>query len=653
MEQNPIIGLRHSRCLIRIVGYILKTNLAWVNRDSIKPVLYPKLTDCRKITPDKPTNANSYSDADFFKLTAMQGEQTKTTAFEFVRMFDGFKFKPKAKQIIDSLSLNGLRVSDIFNDRAKVTALHSAMKLASKPIQHKHLGAIGESNLVARLENVTRHKYGKVEGVIEGVPYVFEVLIADCGDTGGAFYGVNHSPTYSDFLSGYWITIDKFEGGGIQGLVNSVIGATKNTVVCHLIGIGLKFTDKGKNSLDLSRDALLEIAAAVVQVAKSIKRGSSNVVKFEGETPQKVTIKDAIFAVLNDAINLSTDNGRLYANVRNVFYKARELAQLDKPLEYNYFSQTIVPEYWQQNGRNRQIYNDARGMLYEPHSNKFLPLGTIEVDGYELPEYEYNKILYIEKKGLWHTVKSAGLHKKYDMAVIAGEGFASVAIRELLDRAQAGSDYTVFVLHDADSYGYNIARTLQSETTRMPNHNITVIDLGLFVQDALDIGIEPETHDRKNKLTENLTNLNAIEREYFEGVPKGKIFECKRMELNALTANQLVDYIDNGIARAIAENGLTNKIVPPETVLHDTAADIRNDKLKQLAMNALIEKYAINEKVNQFVQSMTFDNELFAGGVGGYLISNELETWRDGLNDLTDKQIAANQGAIDNLIVNL
>jgi hypothetical protein len=179
-------------------------------------------------------------------------------------------------------------------------------------------------------------------------------------------------------------------------------------------------------------------------------------------------------------LTLSTDNGRLYANVRNVFYKARELAQLDKPLEYNYFSQTIVPEYWQQNGRNRQIYNDARGMLYEPHSDQFLPLGTIEVDGYELPEYEYNKILYIEKKGLWHTVKSAGLHKKYDMAVIAGEGFASVAIRELLDRAQAGSDYTIFVLHDADSYGYNIARTLQAETARMPNHNITVIDLGLF-----------------------------------------------------------------------------------------------------------------------------------------------------------------------------
>jgi hypothetical protein len=632
-----------------------ENKFSMVNRDSSKPVLYPKLTDCRKITPDKPTNAHSYSPADFFKLTAMQGEQTKTTAFEFVRTFDGFKFKPKAKQIIDPLELSGKKVADIFNDRAKVTALHSAMKLASKPIQHKHLGAIGETNLLARLENITRNAYRKIEGVIDGVPYVFEVLIADCGDTGGAFYGVNHSPTYSDFLNGYWITIDKFEGGGIQGLVNSVIGATKNTVICHLIGIGLKFTDKGKNSLDLPRDALLEMAGVVVQVAKSIKRGSNNVVKFEGETPsQKVTIKDAVFAVLDDAIAKSTDNGRLYANVRNVFYKARELAQLDKPLEYNYFSQTIVPEYWQQNGRNRQIYNDARGMLYEPHSGEFLPLGTIEVDGYQLPEYQYNKILYIEKKGLWHTVKSAGLHKKYDMAVIAGEGFASVAIRELLDRAQAGSDYTVFVLHDADSYGYNIARTLQAETTRMPNHNITVIDLGLFVQDALDIGIEPETHDRKTKLTENLTNLNAIEREYFEGVPKGKTFECKRMELNALTASQLVDYIDNGIARAIAENGLTNKIVPPENVLTDTANELRHDKLMHNVKTALIEKYGIEQMARQIVESVQFDDsDSLTGGVTDYLVNNELETWRNGLEQITGKQIAANQSVIDGLIVNL
>lgn len=623
---------------------------------SIEPAItYKRLGDCSKITPNKPINAHSFTDNDFYTLAYATAKQANKPIGEFIRQFDGLKSTTKAKVIASETTGAARFVSDIVEHRETVTALHSAMKSASKPIEAKHLGAIGETYLLARLNDVANHKYKKIEGFIDGVPYVFEVLIADCNDTGGAIYGVNHSPTYDDFLGGYTITIDKFKGDGIHGLVNSVIGSTKHTVICHLIGIGLKFKDKGKTSLDVPDDVLFAIGGLVIQVAKSVKRGSS-VVKLDGE--KEPTFKAACFDVLNNAIALATDNDKTPMSVRGVYYKVRELVQSfkTKPLVYDTFTD-ILTQFWAINGRNKKVYSDARGLMYEPHSGVFLPLGSMEVDGYIFPPFQFDKILFIEKKGLWHTVKSVGLHQKYDMAVIASEGFATVAIRDLLDRAQTSEKMTIFALHDADPAGYEIARTLQEATRTMPNHNIIVIDLGLFVQDALDIGIEPETFERTNKLSKEL-NLNAIERELFEGVAakndKGKpCFKCKRMELNALTASQLVDYIDNGIARAIAENGLTNKVIPPETVLSETAADLRTDKLKQLAMNALIEKYGIKEKVNQFVESMTFDDQLFTGDVGGYLISNELETWRDGLNDLTDNQIAANQTMIDDLIVNL
>jgi hypothetical protein len=636
-----------------------ENKLSMVNRDSIKPVFYPKLTDCKKITPDKPTNAHSYNEPAFLKHAAYHGEQTKITVYEYARTFQGLTNKKIVSPIIDVLNLSGARVSDIYNDRAKVTALHSAMKVASKPIQHKHLGAIGETNLLARLENVTRNAYRKIEGLIDGVPYVFEVLIAECSDREGEFLGVNHSPTYKDFLSDCYFRVDKVSGFGIRGLMDSVIDRTKYTFICHLIGIGLNFKDKGKTSVELPDSVQNEIAAAIVQVGKSIKRGSSNVVQFEGEN-KTVSFKKAVVSVLPDAIAKATDNNRLPANVRSVYYKVREFIQEFKNGELTYKNfNTILTDYWLENGRNKMVYNDPRGLLYEPHNDAVLPLGSMEVDGYEFPTFQFDKILFIEKKGLWHTVKSAGLHKKYDMAVIASEGFATVATRDLLERAQTCENMTIFSLHDADPAGYEIARTLQEATRAMPNHNITVIDLGLFVQDALDIGIEPETFFRTDDLSEKLvTRLNPIEREHFEGVvgtrkKGGKTingFECKRIELNALSAGQLVQYIDNGIARAITDNKLTNKVIPPETVLNETAADLRTDKLKTLALNALIEKYAINEKVNQFVQAMTFDDIEFAGDVGGYLISNELETWRDGLNDLTDNQIAANQSVIDDLI---
>jgi hypothetical protein len=109
--------------------------------------------------------------------------------------------------------------------------------------------------------------------------------------------------------------------------------------------------------------------------------------------------------------------------------------------------------------------------------------------------------------------------------------------------------------------------------------------------------------------------LNAIEREFFEGVPKGKTFECKRIELNALTANQLIDYIDGGIARAIAENGLTNKIVPPEIVLTDTANQLRHDKLLHNVKTALIEKYGIEQMARQIVESITIESTDLTNGV--------------------------------------
>ncbi|MCU7836219.1 MAG: hypothetical protein KZQ83_13335 [gamma proteobacterium symbiont of Taylorina sp.] len=62
-----------------------------------------------------------------------------------------------------------------------------------------------------------------------------------------------------------------------------------------------------------------------------------------------------------------------------------------------------------------------------------------------------------------------------------------------MDNAQKGQDYTIFVLHDADPDGYNIARTLQEETARMPDHNIEVIDLGLSILHAVAMELENET----------------------------------------------------------------------------------------------------------------------------------------------------------------
>ena len=86
-------------------------------------------------------------------------------------------------------------------------------------------------------------------------------------------------------------------------------------------------------------------------------------------------------------------------------------------------------------------------------------LGTREVEAYELPPWQFDKVLYIEKTGLEAQLAPYRLGQRYDMAIIYGQGLPPTACRKLLARSEF-RDMKIFVLHDADIDGYNIARTL-------------------------------------------------------------------------------------------------------------------------------------------------------------------------------------------------
>src|SRR5262245_15872639 len=147
------------------------------------------------------------------------------------------------------------------------------------------------------------------------------------------------------------------------------------------------------------------------------------------------------------------------------------------------------------------------------------------------------------------------------MAVVAGEGYASEACRVLFASAEKGKDYQLFVAHDADPHGYNIARTLREETARMPGHRVKVFDLGLKLGDALALGLPTEEFTRKKALPRGLT-LDETEREYFEGRRAGpKSWVCRRVELNALSGPALVAHIERGLREA----GVRGKVIPPDS----------------------------------------------------------------------------------------
>lgn len=163
------------------------------------------------------------------------------------------------------------------------------------------------------------------------------------------------------------------------------------------------------------------------------------------------------------------------------------------------------------------------------------------------------------------VLAEAQLGNRHDIAIIASEGYATEAIRTLLERAERHCQ--LFVLHDADADGYNIARTLCEETARMPWYEVDVVDLGLTVGDGLAMGLEAETFTQDKNLPQDLLDkLGKDERAFLQGRPTGTqrngrtTWTRNRIELNAMTGPQLIAYIE----RRLAEEGAAGKVLPED-----------------------------------------------------------------------------------------
>ena len=282
-----------------------------------------------------------------------------------------------------------------------------------------------------------------------------------------------------------------------------------------------------------------------------------------------------------------------------------------------------MEEYQRQHGAIRGLYYDPRGVLYEPHTGKAIPLGTREVESYQFPDWLYNKILFVEKKGLMPILQAAKLAERYDMAIIAGEGYASEAVRQLFDTASKNQGYQLFVLHDSDPAGYNIARTLREETRRMPGYQVEVIDLGLALEEALGMRLQTEKFTRKNALPGGI-KLSDLEREYFEGRQEGrKSWICQRVELNAFTAPALVHYIEAKLEAA----GALGKVIPPEEDLMHQARGIFREEVDDLVDRLISQLLPLGAMKEAAFDSLAPDLSMARGWVEEAFDDNPSISW--------------------------
>lgn len=389
-----------------------------------------------------------------------------------------------------------------------------------------------------------------------------------------------------------------------------------------------------------------EFAKAFMSAGKELRdekkrreRNRAQVQRYRPRAESEPSLKYAVFSVLPEAMAQASGDGVYAVPTRTLYYKVRPLAQdyTNRKLEYDYFSQNLLVAYQEDYGPLAGLVREARGNLHEPHTGKTVPLGTLEVAGYDLPEYVFNKILYVEKEGLDPIWQTARLAERYDLAIASGKGQPVEAVRDLFERAE-GDEYRLFVLHDADPAGYSIARTISEETERMPDYSVEVIDLGLSVADAIDRGLPTETFTRQKSLPYwMLDRLDEVEQEWFVGARQGyaRSWRCTRVELNAFSAPDLVAYVEAGLAA----NGADDKITPPDEVIDKQADEDHRASLEDLVAKRLAEMFDTDAMTETLVSETT---EVVANPTGWIATAYEEDRssyWRDVIRARVDARL--------------
>jgi hypothetical protein len=328
----------------------------------------------------------------------------------------------------------------------------------------------------------------------------------------------------------------------------------------------------------------------------------------------RTTLRTAAFYVMEKSYSIASDGGsrgRLPVKPRQIMYVARprilRLTGRDS-LDGQYFSQVLLIDYMEQHDcSNWDIIWDARGHFAEPHTGHEIPLGTLEVRQYlgERPSFDppqrpelsftpfptagplnrYTNVLFIEKEGFHPILAAAHLQERFDIALMSTKGMSVTASRMLIDRL-ARDGVMVFALHDFDRSGFSIFGTLGTDSRRYTfEHEARIIDLGLRLPDVEEMALQSEPVPVESPVAWD--KRAATLRRHGATPEEVDFLRTHRVELNAMTSGQLVDFIE----AKLTAHGVA-KLIPDDAILEQQARRIIKHRLTQHALAKLSTRIA-------------------------------------------------------------
>jgi len=270
------------------------------------------------------------------------------------------------------------------------------------------------------------------------------------------------------------------------------------------------------------------------------------------------------------------------------------------------------------------MYREPRGSIYHPHRGETITLGTLMVERYERPAWTYNKLLYIEKEGFSEMLKDEHWGEKHDCAVMSSKGFSTRAARDLIDKlVEHDEPVTVFCVHDADAFGTTIYQSLQEETKARGARKITIINLGLEPWEAVEMGLEIEEVEEKER---RKPVADYVPDEWADWL------QTHRVELNAMTTPQFIEWLDGKMADY-------DKLIPPAAVLDAELNKGIETRIRAALTEQILREAGLDERVAAAVAAVAKPNATALQNGIRHLFEQQPDAeWRDHITAIAEER---------------
>jgi hypothetical protein len=303
--------------------------------------------------------------------------------------------------------------------------------------------------------------------------------------------------------------------------------------------------------------------------------------------------------------------------------------ETDKELQIGNFL-GILDDYEKEHGEIALMFREPRGSITHPHRDETITLGTLMVEQYKRPAWTFNKLLYIEKEGAQEALKQNRWGERHDCAVMSSKGFSTRAARDLIDKlVEHEEPIEIFCAHDADASGTMIYQTLQEATRARGARKIKIINIGLEPWEAVDMGLEVETveeKDRRKPVAEYVAD--------HDGADWKEWLQTHRVELNAMTTPQLIAWLD----RKMDAFGC-GKLIPPTAVLEGDLAARAETKVRVEITERILREAGLDFQVAVATAALKLpDGEELARGIEQLFEDQPDAEWRDHVEAVAEER---------------